>query len=51
MLPMDGEAAVMIPAGNMREDVPGTYAWMKKMYAEAKARSIQMSPGGGSFCF
>ena len=34
MKPMDGEAAVLIPAGNMREDIPGTYGWLKKKYWE-----------------
>lgn len=36
MKPVDGEAAVLIPAGNMREDVVGSYGWMKKQYWQNK---------------
>lgn len=47
MIPMDGEAAVLIPGNNMRSDIPGTYGWLKKHYHKAKnSKKIKTTDGG-----
>lgn len=38
MTPVFADAPVLIPTGNMRDDIPGTYGWYQKELAKNKKR-------------
>lgn len=45
MKPVNGEAPVLIPVADMRDNVPGTYGWLKKLYWGKNRKKHKMSDG------